>query len=64
MDKPPVSDYCNRCGLLFPLDQLTIVACEGIYCRKCLEMVEAGAETYECDGHNCPPRAHDHKVLV
>lgn len=21
-------------------------------------------QQYECDGHNCPPRAHDHKVGV
>lgn len=61
---PPKVDQCNRCGLMFPLNELILVACEGVYCRKCLEMVEAGAEVYECDGTNCPLRAHDHKVLV
>lgn len=31
---------------------------------KCKELgVEVG-DDYECDGVNCPPRAHDHKVLL
>lgn len=24
----------------------------------------AQQDGFECDGHNCPPRAHDHKVLI
>lgn len=23
-----------------------------------------GGRAYECDGLNCPPRAHDHKVMI
>lgn len=26
--------------------------------------IAQAAEVYECDGTNCPPRAHDHKVLI
>jgi hypothetical protein len=39
--------------------------------NRIIELLEAKqvqdeyfAQRFECDGTNCPPRAHDHKVLI
>ena len=40
-----------------------IVVSRGFLCGEC-GSYKTVIQEYECDGRNCPPRAHDHKVLI
>lgn len=35
---------CCRCGQWFSQEQMTMIACEGLFCQRCREAVEAQEE--------------------
>jgi hypothetical protein len=32
---------CDRCGCWFPKEEMTMVMCEGLFCRVCLDIIES-----------------------
>lgn len=61
------NEPCKNCG---HAGKLRGGICRQIVGAECLDPYgeECGCKCeeydYECDGTNCPPRAHDHKLLI
>ena len=47
-------EQCCRCGLTFWPDQLVLIACEGVFCRRCAEIVETGPYVEEANDADIP----------